>query len=150
MAALCRRTGTLVVVLVAALVCGSLACGPLGGRTVVIAFDRAEGLRGGEPVVYAGQRVGVAEAPALVDGAVRVRVRLTAAGADGLPPGAVFIPRDDRARPGSRYLEGFDVGVRPDSSATPPYDHRGVANELELALLVGVDRARSLWEGVGR
>lgn len=124
---------------------GLAGCDRIGGRTVMVEFSSAEGLPGGRPVYFAGVQIGSTGAPAIVAGKARVPVHLHRKHREAVTSGAVFAIANDPAESGARCLQGYAVGTAPrDENGTPIY--QGVTNELELALLLGAEKARELME----
>lgn len=133
----------------AALACALLsACELMPAKPVHVVFKRLDGVHGGERVTLGGQRIGTTASPIVADGVVRVPVHLDYRQRRALPAGAVFIVRGPASPDTTFSLEVLDAGLATDSTDTQTY--RGVASEIELALLVGAERAQGLWRSVVR
>lgn len=122
------------------------ACGGIGGRTIVVEFSDAGGVRGGEAVYISGVRVGETDSPSVAQGQVQVRVRLLRKHKDSVAPGTVFLIKKDPEAEQRVCLIGYAVGAgkSPEAEA-PPATYRGAGNELELALILGAEMARQVW-----
>lgn len=138
-----------------ALVCMSVVavlsgCDWIGGRTVMVEFQSADGIEGGQPVYFAGVKIGKTGSPTIVKGHARVPVYLSRSQRDALPVGAVFAIGDDPNQVGSRCLLGYAVSAVPLRAENGAEIYQGVSNELELALLLGAEKARELMEQLQR
>ena len=122
------------------------ACQQIGGRTISVEFENAEGLRGGEHVYFSGVEIGRTGSPEIVQGHARVPVHLFRSQRNAVAPGSVFAvtadPRDDKAL----CLQGYAVHFPTPEPAGEEQVYHGVSSEVELAVLIGVDRAREFWE----
>lgn len=133
-----------------AMLAGLPACEYLGGRTVLVEFESAEGITKSQAVYFAGVRVGKTGTPVIVTGRARVPVHLLRRNRDALPTDAVFATSDDPNEPGRRALVGYAVSVLPARVEDGVPVYHGVSCELELAVLVGAAKARELFEEIGR
>jgi MlaD protein len=122
------------------------ACQQIGGRTISVEFENAEGLRGGEHVYFSGVEIGRTGAPQIVQGRARVPVYLYRNQRDAVTPGSVFIVTEDPRKEKTLCLEGYAVHFPTPTTPGTEQVYHGVSSEVELAVLLGADRARELWE----
>lgn len=122
----------------------TVGCQSIGGRTVFVEFQSAEGIVSGQPVYFAGVQVGVTQEPLIVHGRARVPVRLWRRYRDALPDIAVFLLGDDPNQTGTRALLGYAAGIVPRRVENGTDLYQGVSCELELAVLVGAEKAKRL------
>lgn len=118
----------------------------IGGRTVLVEFHSAKDVRGGEAVYLGDQRIGTTASPSVVEGSVRVPVVLNVRNRDALTPHTVFLLTDDPRRPERKCLVGYPLESGVQSASPDRNVYPGAANEAELALLMGIDGAKSLWD----
>jgi hypothetical protein len=123
-------------------------CDSLGGRTVTVEFASAAGILPGQPVFFAGVVVGETREPTVVAGRATVPVRLWRQQRDALPHGAAFAVGTAPDGSGRACLVGYDLGADAVPVGRTPYSYPGFASELELTLVVGVQRAREFWEAL--
>ena len=126
------------------------ACDYIGGNTVQVEFQSAEGIARNQAVYFAGVRVGKTGTPVIIAGRVHVPVYLLCRNRDALPMDAVFASSDDPSEPGKRALVGYAVSVLPARVEDGVSVYHGVSCELELAVLVGAAKARELFEEMRR
>ena len=126
------------------------ACDRIGGRTVMVEFNSAGGVRSGERVYFAGVEVGRTGSPSIVKGKARVPVNLFRSQRDALPAGAVFAVGDDPRKPGTQCLQGYAVAAVPHRAEDDTEVYQGVSNEFELTLLLGAQKAREFMEQLNR
>jgi hypothetical protein len=125
-------------------------CQSIGGRTVLVDFQSAEGIASGQPAYFAGVQVGTTKDPTVVEGRARIPVRLWRRYRDALPVSAVFAVGDDPNQPTSRALLGYPVGTIPRRLENGVEVYQGVSCELELAVLIGAEKARELMNAIQR
>jgi hypothetical protein len=131
------------------LLLATMACEQIGGRTVEVEFSSAEGMKSGRPVYLAGVQIGTSGAPVIVGGKARVSVGIWRTHRDALPAGAVFAIAPDPAAPSTRCLIVYEVASAKPRDENGTMIYPGASSELELALLVGVQRAREFWQALG-
>jgi hypothetical protein len=129
---------------VAIMLFATLGCQSIGGRTVLVEFQSADGIASGQPVYFAGVQVGATKEPVIVHGRARVPVRLWRRYRDALPDKAVFLFGDDPNQAGARALLGYAAGIVPRRVEDGADLYQGVSCELELAVLIGAEKAKRL------
>lgn len=132
-----------------AIVAGA-ACDYLGGDTIFIEFASAEGIEKGDAVYFAGVEVGQTGSATVVGGHAQVPVYLTRQQRDALPRAAVFVVGDDPTRPGLRALLGYAVASVQARTEDGRLVYQGLSCDLELAVLLGAEKARELMEAMKR
>lgn len=132
------------VVLAVILVSAHGGCQSIGGRTVLVEFQSAEGIVDGQPVYFAGIQVGATKEPLVVHGRARVPVRLWRSYRNALPDTAAFLLGDDPNHAGTRALLGYAAGIVPRRVENGIDLYQGVSCELELAVLIGAEKAKRL------
>ena len=127
----------------------NFGCESIGGRTVYTEFRNAEGLQSDRPVYVAGVQIGDTGTPRSVAGKARVPVRIWRSQRDALPAGSIFAIAPDPNAQNDPCLIVFDIpGVSPRFEGNEEI-YSGASSELELALLMGADKAREIWELLG-
>lgn len=129
---------------------GVAGCQSIGGRTVYAEFASLEGLSDGRPVYFAGVQIGTTGDPVIVQGKAQLPVHMYRSQADALPAGVVFAITEDPKQPGARCLQGYAVSSVRRREVDGKEIYQGVSNELELALIVGAEHAKDLWEALGK
>jgi len=127
---------------VAVVFCG---CEGVGGRSVLVEFRNAEGIVGGESVYYAGVKIGITQAPAIVDGRAQVHVKIDRKNLDTIAPGAIFLAKTDPLDPRKTALFVSACSDRQPGQVQPDL-FRGASSRLEFVGMCGAERARQLWD----
>ena len=129
-----RRFGVLVLLTVIL-----AACGPLQPM-IVVDFDAADRVHGGEAVLLGGQQIGrVAKRPAVENGIVQVPVLLE--NRHAVPRDTVFLLDSDRQ--GRVVLVAYPRGSALEvQRGSPPPHFRGVTSRAALAALLTGDELR--------
>ncbi len=127
-----------------------LACQRFGGRTVVVEFRSAEGIESGLAVSSAGTQIGITRKTTIVGGRAQVSVQLHRDHNDALPTSAVFVLAKDSENPEKNRLVVYDMtAVSPDLESGPER-YQGFRSVVELALVVGAEKAQKIWENVSQ
>jgi hypothetical protein len=126
-------------------VASMLGCDRIGGRSIMVEFRNAEGIRGGEAVYIAGVRVGTTGEPSLANGKARIPVTLGRKHKDAVPAGAVFLIKADPTD-ARKFSLGATTCVGGPPSQTPPEIFRGANSRLELVAMCGLDAAKQLFQ----
>lgn len=141
-----RATACILLLLAALSLLTTSACERIGGKTIQVEFRSAEGIGKDQPVYFAGVRIGWTGEPSIIEGRAMVPAYLARRHRDALPIGCVFVITEDPNKPGERALVGHDVGSiqRQMKDGTEVYP--GVGNEVELALMIGAQKAKDFWK----
>jgi len=124
----------------------AMACERDGGRTVTVEFRSAQGIQGGRPVYFAGVEIGKTGSPTIISGKAHVPVYLFRSQRNAVAPGSVFLIADDPNDHGASCLVGHALNYPTPTVAGSPEVYQGVSSQLELAVLIGADRAKEFWE----
>ena len=138
------------VLLTSAALVAQPGCERIGSRTVQAEFRSVEGLGSERPVYLAGVQIGTTGVPIVVDGRAQVPIRIWHSQRDALPLDSVFAIATDPNLPSELCLIVYEVPslIPRDENGTQVFP--GASTEMELAVLIGVEKARALWELLGR
>jgi len=140
-----NKTDVLVSTCIVVAFASMLGCDRIGGRSIAVEFQKAEGIRGGEAVYIAGVRVGTAGEPTVANGKARIPVALGRKHKDAIPPGAIFLIRPDPSDAKKLSIEGSACVDGPPSQ-TAQVMYRGASSRLEFIAMCGVDKGKQWFQ----
>ena len=141
------RFAFLVTVIASATLAVLTGCDRIGGRSIIVDFRDAEGVRGGDAVYLAGVKIGqVTDQPAIANGRARVPVLIGRKHKDGVPQGSVFLLKIDPADSTRKCLVAYFLVSPAPSTGGSAAHYAGASNRAELVLMLSADKAAKLWE----
>jgi hypothetical protein len=143
-----KSVGVAARMLLLAFVVGGIGCKSFGGPTVVVEFLSADGVDTNEAVYFAGVRVGETGDATVVGGRARVPIYLARRQRRAIPNGAVFVIGDDPNISGRHALLGYAVTTTQARIEDGIPVYRGLSCELELAVLLGAEKAKELMDAM--